>query len=47
MYLAMFYDVDLGKIRTIYATDLVSLAKAMETCNIDYVEHFVKVRYKK
>lgn len=47
MYLAMFYDVDIGKVRTIYATDLNSLVKAMELYNIDYVEHFVKVRYRK
>lgn len=47
MYLAMFYDMDIGKIRTIYALDLASLVKAMETCNVDYYNHFVKVRYKK
>lgn len=44
--MAIFYDLDIGKIRTIYATDLESLFKAVDIHNIDYVDHFVKVRYK-
>lgn len=47
MYEVIFFDLELGKIRTVYGTDFEDVLKLVSRLHIDLEEHFMKVRFVK
>lgn len=45
MFEVLFYDLDVGYIRRVYTENINGVAFVLSSRNVDYENHFVKVRF--